>query len=78
MSDYPNLNEKASTGEGLPTFYFSRHLNDHLITDAAVPIVDMAMDEMRQEFERAKAEHGWPEDARPLWKIEWSYKVVGS
>lgn len=78
MSDYPNLNEHASTGEGLPTFYLHRYVLDQMVTDAAIPVVKMQMDEMRREFDRVKADRGWPEDARPLWKIGWEYSESGS
>lgn len=36
-------------------------------------VVDYTMEKMRAEFDRVKAERGWPENARPLWTIGWEY-----
>jgi hypothetical protein len=40
--------------------------------DESLVIAHM-MDRGRHEFEKLKAERGWPEDAAPLWQVRWTY-----
>jgi hypothetical protein len=54
-----------------------KSLTEHVITSDIVPIVSLTMAGMRGEFNRVKAERGWPKDAAPLWTIRWDYTETG-
>jgi len=63
---------------GDPTeFGMRQYVTEDQIRDAVVPVVEATMDAMRVEFDRMKAERGWPEDAAPLWEIRWHYSESG-
>ena len=46
---------------------------DLLLQQAAVDVVGIFIDTLRQSFEKTKREQGWPDDAEPTWAIRWTY-----
>lgn len=60
--------------DGFGVWTFDKLMSDDVLTMASIDVLKMAEQEMRKEFELAKAEHGWPADAKPIWRLQWRYE----
>jgi hypothetical protein len=51
------------------------YITDDMIEMSNGNAVAYIMEAMRMNFDRVKSEEGFPENARPLWRISWEYVI---
>jgi hypothetical protein len=48
-------------------------ISGRLVAQASFDIINTVSKELMHEWERAKTEYGFPDDAVPEWRISWYY-----